>query len=98
MVTQAHPITVEQYETSFEGFPGLHDQLLNGRIVMTPQPKPLHQHIGENIERLLDNACAGTDYTVNSDCDISSPGPTLPSHPTSSSFSPRVGWRPSRPE
>jgi hypothetical protein len=29
------PITADQYE-GFEGFPGLRDQLINGRIVLSP--------------------------------------------------------------
>jgi Uma2 family endonuclease len=46
------PITVEQYE-DFEGFPGLRDELINGKIVLPPQPKPLHQQVSENIHGLL---------------------------------------------
>jgi Uma2 family endonuclease len=49
------PITIEQYE-HFEGYPGLRDELIYGEIVMSPQPKPLHQQTARNIERLLDNA------------------------------------------
>jgi Uma2 family endonuclease len=51
-IAKAPPITVEQYE-AFEGFPGLRDELINGEIVLSPQPKPLHQQISENIHRLL---------------------------------------------
>jgi Uma2 family endonuclease len=43
---------VDQYE-GFEGFPGLRDELINGEIVLSPQPKPLHQQVSENIHRLL---------------------------------------------
>src|SRR5438874_2194855 len=59
MTTQSNPITVIQYEHSFEELPGFRDELINGKIVMTPQPKPLHQHIRKNLERLLDAACQG---------------------------------------
>jgi Uma2 family endonuclease len=46
------PITVEQY-LGFEGYPGLRDELINGRIVLSPQPKPHHQHVVQNLYRLL---------------------------------------------
>ena len=51
-IAKAPPITVEQYE-AFEGFPGLRDELIKGEIVLSPQPKPLHQQIAENIQSLL---------------------------------------------
>lgn len=51
-IVKGPPITVEQYE-AFEGFPGLRDELINGEIVLSPQPKPLHQQVAENIHRLL---------------------------------------------
>src|SRR3954452_9663145 len=54
-IVKATPITVEQYE-AFEGFPGLRDELINGKIVLSPQRKPLHQQISENIHRLLHEA------------------------------------------
>jgi Uma2 family endonuclease len=68
--TNTHPIMVAQYINSFEGIPGMRDELINGRIVMTPQPKPLHQHIRKNIERLLDPACAAAHYIANGDTNI----------------------------
>jgi Uma2 family endonuclease len=73
MAIPTNPITVEQYEHSFEGYPGLRDELINGRIVMTPLPKPLHQHIRQNIEDLLDAACEGTEYIVNGNSNIKIP-------------------------
>ena len=51
-IVKAPPITVEQYE-AFEGFPGLRDELINGEIVLSPQPKPLHQQIAGNVHSLL---------------------------------------------
>lgn len=71
MSTQAttHPITVEQYE-EFDGYPGLRDELIYGRIVMNPQPKVPHQHVRKNIEVLLSEASKGTAYTVNGDTNI----------------------------
>jgi Uma2 family endonuclease len=65
-----HPITVDQYLHSFEGCPGWRDELINGRIVMTPDAKPLHQHIQKNIQGLLSAACAGSGYIANGDSNI----------------------------
>lgn len=73
MKTQTHPITVAQYEHSFEGYPELRDELINGRIVMSPKAKPLHQHVRKNIVRLLESACERTDYTVNGNSNIKFP-------------------------
>jgi hypothetical protein len=42
------PITIQQYE-QFEGYPGLRDELIEGDIVMSPQPKPLNQQTVRNI-------------------------------------------------
>ncbi len=53
--TNIPPITVDQYE-AFEGYPGLRDELIRGKIVLSPQPKPLHQEIAHRIERLLARA------------------------------------------
>lgn len=62
--TNTHPITVEQYENSFEGWPGLGDELINGRIVMNPSPKPLHQHVVQNVMLVLMAVCESSAYTV----------------------------------
>ncbi len=43
-VSVAPPITVEQY-LGFRGYPGLRDELINGEIVLSPQPKPHHQEV-----------------------------------------------------
>ena len=71
MATQPkpNPITADQYET-FAGAPGYRDELINGRIVMTPDAKPLHQHIQKNIQRLLEAACQDSGYIVNGDSNI----------------------------
>ncbi len=73
MATKTNPITVEQYENSFEGCPGWRDELINGRIVMTPDAKPLHQQIQRNIQRALEAACEGTEYIVNGNSNIKFP-------------------------
>jgi len=55
MKPKAPPITVEQYK-AFEGYPGLKDELINREIVLSPQPKPLHQEVLANILFLLREA------------------------------------------
>jgi Uma2 family endonuclease len=70
MAISTNPITVAQYLHSFEGYPDLNDELVNGRIVMKPRPEPLHQHISRNIERLLGTACEDTNYTANGNSNI----------------------------
>ncbi|MBV9266986.1 MAG: Uma2 family endonuclease [Acidobacteriaceae bacterium] len=61
--TVAPPITVEQY-LAFEGYPGLRDELIKGRIVLSPQPKPLHQYVAQHVYNLLREAFKESLYTV----------------------------------
>lgn len=76
------PISVEQY-LGFKGYPGLRDELINGEIVLSPQPKPHHQEIVENLHRLLGQAFEGSAYVVRQnsnirfDCANSMPAPDL---------------------
>jgi Uma2 family endonuclease len=58
----APPITIEQY-LGFESPEGYHDELINGRIVVSPDPKPLHLDVAENLFLLL-RAAAGEAYKV----------------------------------
>ena len=67
-ILKAPPITVEQYE-AFEGFPGLRDELINGEIVLSPQPKPLHQQVSENIGALL-NKVLGDEFVAKQNSNI----------------------------
>ena len=62
------PITIEQYE-GFEGFPGLRDELINGAIVLSPQPKPLHQQVSENTAALL-NKLRTAEYVAKQNSNI----------------------------
>ncbi|MBV8073775.1 MAG: Uma2 family endonuclease [Acidobacteriaceae bacterium] len=66
------PITVEQYE-HFEGYPGLRDELIYGRIAMSPPPKPLHQQIAQNIDRLLNALSETTPYIARQATSIKFP-------------------------
>ena len=54
-------ITVAQYER-FKGYPGLRDELIWGEIVMSPQPKPLHQVVTENVHSWLKRHLKGTEF------------------------------------
>lgn len=49
---KAPPITVQQY-LGFRSPPGYRDELINGEIVVSPEPKPLHHDVAENIFELL---------------------------------------------
>jgi len=66
---KAPPITVEQYE-AFEGYPGLKDELIYGEIILSPQPKPLHQRVVRKILFLIDAALKNQDFTVEINSNI----------------------------
>ncbi len=53
----APPITIEQYLT-FESPEGFRDELISGRIIVSPEPKLLHFDIADNLYRLLTKAAA----------------------------------------
>jgi len=57
------PITFEQYE-HFESPNGYRDELINGRIVVSPEAKPLHSQVAENIHELLKSASDKRKYKV----------------------------------
>ena len=57
------PITFEQYE-HFEAPNGYRDELINGRIVVSPEAKPLHSQVAENIHELLKSASDKRKYKV----------------------------------
>jgi len=52
----APPITIEQY-LAFESPDGYRDELINGRIILSPEPKALHFDVAENVFELLKAAC-----------------------------------------
>ena len=53
--TKAPPITVQQY-LGFQSPPGFRDELINGRIIVSPERKPLHHDVALNIFKLLEAA------------------------------------------
>jgi Uma2 family endonuclease len=65
----APPITIDQY-LGFEGYPGLRDELINGRIVLSPQPKPHHQQVVKNLFLILNKAFESSGFTVQMNSNI----------------------------
>ena len=59
---KAPPITVQQY-LGFQSPPGFRDELINGEIVVSPERKPLHHDVAENVFGLL-NAAVGRAFKV----------------------------------
>ncbi len=51
----APPITIEQY-LAFESPDGYRDELINGRIIVSPEAKPLHSDVADNLYELLKTA------------------------------------------
>jgi Uma2 family endonuclease len=62
-VVEAPPITVEQF-LGFEPPPGYRAELLDGKIIVSPEPKPIHQQIVFNICKTLDRLI-GDEFAVN---------------------------------
>jgi Uma2 family endonuclease len=60
---------VEQYK-AFEGYPGLKDGLINGEIILSPQPKQLHQQVVMNLMNLLRAALTRQDFIVQGNSNI----------------------------
>jgi Uma2 family endonuclease len=56
------PISIEQYLT-FESPDGFRDELINGRIVVSPEPKVLQLDVADNLYKLLTKA-AGKKYRI----------------------------------
>ena len=65
-VAKSHPITIEQY-LGFQCPSGYRDELINGEIGVSPDPKPLHHDIATNIFTLLERKISdryGRDFKV----------------------------------
>ncbi len=63
VATSAPPITIEQY-LGFVSPPGYRDQLIAGKIIVSPDPKPQHAHLSDQVQKLLSQLLAGTEYLV----------------------------------
>ena len=62
-VIEAPPITVEQF-LGFDPPPGYRAELLDGKIIVSPEPKPIHQQVVFNISKTLDHLI-GDEFAVN---------------------------------
>ncbi len=62
------PITVEQF-LNFEAPEGYRAELIQGEIVLSPDPKPLHHDIVENVLELLKKSLGAT-FKVGSRCNM----------------------------
>lgn len=62
-LTRAAPIHIEQY-LGFEAPPGFRDELLEGEIVLSPDPKPLHAAVANRISDLLKERLVGMPFVV----------------------------------
>jgi Uma2 family endonuclease len=51
----SHPVTIKEY-LKFKAPAGYRDELVYGRIIVSPEPKPLHFDIADNIYKLLCSA------------------------------------------
>lgn len=68
-VSVVPPITVEQY-LGFEGYPGLRDELINGEIVLSPQPKAHQREVAYNVQFALDEIFKSSAYVVRCDSNV----------------------------
>lgn len=55
------PITVEQY-LSFKSPPGFRDELIEGEIILSPDPKARHQEVAHRICGLLERHLQGAPF------------------------------------
>jgi Uma2 family endonuclease len=58
----SQPITIKEY-LKFKAPPGFRDELVYGRIIVSPEPKVLHFQIADNLYELLKRA-VGKKYRV----------------------------------
>ena len=79
---KAPPITTEQF-LAFQAPLGFRDELIEGEIVLSPDPKPIHHDVAEQVYLLLRNCLPQNLYKVGSrvniklDRDHSMPSPDV---------------------
>src|SRR5271165_7051696 len=49
---------------SYQAPPGFRDELIEGEIVLSPEPKPLHADVARQLEAILTSAVQGTSLLV----------------------------------
>jgi Uma2 family endonuclease len=87
------PVTIRKY-LNFRAPAGFRDELLYGKIVLSPEPKPLHFDIAENLFELL-KALAPKQFKVAQRVNLSFP--SVRSMPSPDVFVlPREDWRKAR--
>lgn len=59
----AYKVSIEEY-LAYEAPEGFRDELIEGEIVLSPDPKPLYSDVAENLYLLLKAALKGTNYLV----------------------------------
>ncbi len=56
-------VTIDQY-LSYEAPEGFRDELIDGEIILSPEPKPRHEDICKSLYELLRNSLRGSGYVV----------------------------------
>jgi Uma2 family endonuclease len=81
-LTKAAPIHIDQY-LGFDAPSGFRDELIEGEIILSPDPKPLHPAVANRLSDLLKARLLGTPFVVQQrvnfrmeDCD-SMPSPDV---------------------
>lgn len=64
MGTGAHLLTVDEF-MMLHTAEGMRSELIHGELVLSPDPKSIHQDVALNILLSLRKVLTGTDYHVN---------------------------------
>ena len=64
MATSAQLLTASDF-IALEPAEGMRSELIHGELILSPDPKPLHQDVAANIFMSLRKVLAPTDYHVN---------------------------------
>jgi Uma2 family endonuclease len=56
-------LSIDEY-MSYQAPPGFRDELIEGEIVLSPEPKPLHADVAKQLEAILTAAVQGTSFIV----------------------------------
>ena len=63
MSTITARMSIEEY-LSYEAPPGFRDELIEGEVILSPDPKPLHSTICKNLLIILDELLKGSSYAA----------------------------------
>lgn len=56
-------LSIDEY-LSYQAPPGFRDELIEGEIVLSPDPEPLHADVAKQLEAILTGAVQGTSVLV----------------------------------